>query len=213
ELQVLNGANAAFLGDGMVFQFKNAVQVMGFANRWDLTGLLWGRRGSDFALGTFSAGARFLLLDGAVKFFDNDINERNAARNFKAVTNGRDITDTAATSFTWACRTLMPLSVVDVEGSRDMSGNLTITWVRRTRIGGNWADGQEVPLGEFDERYEADVMSGSTVKRTISVTAETASYSATDQTTDFGSPQSSISIRVYQISNTVGRGFVRTAII
>jgi hypothetical protein len=32
-------------------------------------------------------------------------------------------------------------------------------------------------------------------------------YSATDQTADFGAPQSAIDIAVYQLSAAVGRGF------
>lgn len=213
ELQVLNGANAAILGDGMVFQFKTATKTVGLPNRWTLSGLLWGRRGSDFALGTIAAGSRFLLLDGAVLFVENDLAERGIARNFKAVTNGYAIGDTAATSFTWQCRTLMPLSVVDVQGTRDGSNNLTITWKRRTRIGGHWADGQDVPLGELTEKYEVDVMSGSTVVRTISVTAQTANYLAADATADGLPPGGPVTFKLYQISNTVGRGFVRQAVL
>lgn len=214
EAQVLAGANAAILGDGMIFQFRSASQVVGFDNRWNLTGLLWGRRGSDFALGTFAAGTRFLLLDSAVTPIYNDPSERGIARDYKAVTVGFSLADTASTSFTWNCRTLMPLSVVDVAGSRDGSSNLTITWKRRTRIGGAWVDNTDVPLSEAIEKYEIDVMNGSTVVRTITANdAQTASYTAAEQTTDFGSAQSSLTVKIYQISATVGRGFVRQATI
>jgi hypothetical protein len=212
EAEVLAGANAAILGDGMIFQFRTASQVGGFDNRWNLTGLLWGRRGSDFALGTFAAGSRFLLLDGAVIPITNDLSERGIARDFKAVTVGFALADAASTSFTWNARTLMPLSVVDVQGSRNGGNDLTITWKRRTRVGGAWIDYTDAPLSEAIERYEIDVMNGSTVVRTITVNdAQTASYTAADQTTDFGSPQSSLTVKIYQISAVVGRGFVRTA--
>ncbi|MCY1309815.1 hypothetical protein D9M70_599440 [compost metagenome] len=63
------------------------------------------------------------------------------------------------------------------------------------------------PVGEASEAYEIDVMSGSTVKRTISVTSPSFSYSAANQTTDFGSPQASITFRIFQMSQTVGRGY------
>ena len=36
-------------------------------------------------------------------------------------------------------------------------------------------------------------------------------YSAADQTTDFGAPQSAIDIAVYQLSAVVGRGFAGRA--
>ncbi|MET0155564.1 MAG: hypothetical protein ABW189_05615 [Rickettsiales bacterium] len=73
-------------------------------------------------------------------------------------------------------------------GERDGSGNLTITWIRRTRIGGEWADGADAPLSEETEAYEIDIMDGA------------------DQTADFGSPQASVDVVVYQLSALVGRG-------
>jgi hypothetical protein len=36
-------------------------------------------------------------------------------------------------------------------------------------------------------------------------------YTAVDQTTDFGAPQSAIDIAVYQLSANVGRGFTERA--
>ena len=79
-----------------------------------------------------------------------------------------------------------------------------------------------MPLGEETEDYEIDILNGSTVVRTISTTASaggsqvnaasrTASYSAADQVTDFGSPPASLSIVAYQMSALVGRGFGREA--
>lgn len=213
ESEVLNGANAAIIGDNQVIQFQNAVQVGGYDNRWTLSRILWGRRGSDHSAGTYASGSRFLLLDGAVLFVENSLTELAIARDFKAVTAGFSISDTANTSFTWNANGLKPLSVVDVQSSRDGSNNLTVTWVRRSRLGHETPyAGADLPLGEQYERYELDVMNGSTVVRTITVNdATTASYTAADQTTDFGSPQASLTIKIYQISATVGRGFERSA--
>ena len=54
-------------------------------------------------------------------------------------------------------------SPVQIADTRNGSGDLTITWVRRTRFGGVWADGVDVPLNEESERYEIDVMYGANV--------------------------------------------------
>jgi hypothetical protein len=84
--------------------------------------------------------------------------------------------------------------------------------VRRTRVNGGWADGTgDVPLGEAAEAYEVDVMDGSTVVRTIATTTPTATYTAAEQTTDFGAPQASVTIRVHQVSAVVGRGITARA--
>ena len=63
-----------------------------------------------------------------------------------------------------------------------------------------------MPLGEEQESYEVDIMSGSTVKRTLTATSSNVTYSAADQTTDFGSPPSSLTVRVHQLSEIFGRG-------
>ncbi|MBX6329380.1 MAG: hypothetical protein IRY89_12480, partial [Pseudolabrys sp.] len=38
------------------------------------------------------------------------------------------------------------------------------------------------------------------------VTAPAATYTAAEQIADFGAPQASVAVRVYQLSATVGRG-------
>ncbi|WP_330115599.1 hypothetical protein SA496_14105 [Pseudomonas sp. JS3066] len=61
-------------------------------------------------------------------------------------------------------------------------------------------------MGETSESYQIDVMSGATVKRTISTTSPAATYTASEQNADFGSAQPAISLRIYQLSSVVGRG-------
>ena len=68
-----------------------------------------------------------------------------------------------------------------------------------------------IPLSEESELYEVDILDGSTVVRTIKISSPTASYSAADQTTDFGSAQSSIDVKIYQLSAVVGRGYAAEA--
>jgi hypothetical protein len=90
------------------------------------------------------------------------------------------------------------------------SNNLALTWSRRTRLATNFSNGN-VPLGEVSEAYEVDIFTDSTysvVARTIgNLSTPAATYSAADQLEDFGSVQSTIYVRVYQISQAVGRGY------
>ncbi len=51
-------------------------------------------------------------------------------------------------------------------------------------------------------------MDGGDVVRTMSLTSASASYSAAEQILDFGGAQSSVTLRIYQISERVGRGSV-----
>mgnify|MGYP000322962677 CR=1 FL=1 len=67
-----------------------------------------------------------------------------------------------------------------------------------------------VPLGEDSEEYELEVYDGAgyaTVLRTLTgLATPEATYTAAQQTTDFGAPQSTVYVRVYQISAAIGRG-------
>lgn len=100
-------------------------------------------------------------------------------------------------------------------GVRDGAGNLTISWIRRTRIPSAWADGTDVPLGEAAERYELDIRNAANTAtlRTVSTASPAATYTAAEQVADFGAPQAAIRMRVQQISDTVGRGTAREAIL
>ena len=56
-----------------------------------------------------------------------------------------------------------------------------------------------------------DILAGATIKRTLAATTPAATYTAAQQTADFGSPQPTVSLRLYQLSATHGRGTPREA--
>ena len=98
-----------------------------------------------------------------------------------------------------------PLSPVFVRGRRS-SGDLSISWIRRTRTGGDSWNAGEVPLSEASEAYEVEILNGAAVIRTVAVATPAAIYTAAQQTIDFGAPQPLVSVRVYQVSATWGTG-------
>jgi hypothetical protein len=211
DVELFEGANGCLVGNEII-QFRTATLTA--PGTYVLSGLVRGRMGTDHRTSTHTASERFIFLDDGYKVerISDSLTLRNALRYYKGVSLWQDATDVTSQSFTNTCIGLQPLSPVYVEGERDGSSNLTITWIRRTRIPSTLADGVDAPLGEASEAYEVDIYSGATVVRTITgLSSETATYSAADQTTDFGSPQASISIRVYQLSANVGRGQYRAA--
>ena len=209
QLAVLNGANAALVGDEII-QFTTATLVQ--PGKYTLSGLLRGRLGTEWAISGHSVGEHFVLLDGTLGKLNMPANLINLSRSYKPVTYGSTLTTTTAQNFTYNAIALKPYSPVQSSGSRDGSGNLTITWIRRTRIDGDWRDGVDAPLNETSEAYQVDIMSGSSVVRTISsLSTATASYTVAQQVTDFGATQSSIGINVYQLSSIVGRGYAGAA--
>jgi hypothetical protein len=119
-------------------------------------------------------------------------------------------------SFTNEGAALKPYSVVHIGGGRSPDGELYLSWVRRGRLSGEWRDYVDVPLSEAMELYEIEICSPgfASVVRAVTVKDATSfTYGVAEQTADFGSPQASIYVRIYQISAVVGRGYPATAVI
>jgi hypothetical protein len=206
-LEVLNWANVALLGDEII-QWRNANVLA--SGLYELSGLLRGRRGTEWATGTHQMGERFVMLaeDGVYRA-PLPATEINKTAYYKGIPDGGNWDDAPSNPFVFKGNSLRCFAPVQVKGVRDGSGNLTITWKRRARWYGEWLDETDVPLFEANEKYEIDILSGITVKRTITATTPTAAYSAADQVVDFGSAQSTLTIAVYQINAVIGRGQVK----
>jgi hypothetical protein len=207
EGQVLDGANAALIGDEVV-QFEE-VSELG-EGVVELRTLLRGRRGTEWvAAAGHPAGARFLLLtDGALYRLPLPLGELGQQRFWRAVSLGQLFEQAPRQVFTARGRDLMPYSPVQLRGVRDGEGSLTLTWIRRTRLGGEWRDGAgTVPLAEVTETYEVDILNGDEVVRTLAAPTPSALYTAAQQTSDFGSTQANVTVRIFQLSEAVGRGF------
>ena len=208
ELAMLNGANAALVGNEII-QFRTA--TLAATNTYVLTDLLRGRCGTEWAMGAHVANETFVLFSMAGTLREaGTTSELNLAREYQAVTNGLKLNSGIIQSFTNTGAGLKPFSPVQLMGIRDTAHNLTINWIRRGRKSNGWLDNVDVPLSETAEAYELEIWDASfvTLKRTVvGVASPTYAYTAANQTADFGSPQSSVGVRVFQISSIVGRGF------
>ncbi len=217
ESAVLGGANVAALetpeGDWEVIQFREAALVA--AETYELSALLRGQAGTEAAMRSpLAAGARFVLIDGAVSEIGFNDGERGLERIWAWGPASKPIDDA---SYATAARVfqgvgLLPLSPVHLRAARDAGGDIAIGWVRRTRMGGDGWAGTDVPLGEEEERYALDILSGGIVMRSFDVTSAGASYTAAMQIADFGSTTfTTLSMRVAQVSRAFGRGTAREA--
>jgi hypothetical protein len=205
-------ANLALLGQEII-QFTTA--TLETDGSYTLTGLKRGRRGTEWACAGHAAGETFLLLD-KVGHFEEGASDIGTDLLFKAVTVGRS----ASSAFpvpvnSFSAASLKPYAPAGVTAEKDVaSGDWTIDWTRRSRIGGAWTSGTSVPLGEASEQYEVDILSGGSVVRTISgLTSPTATYDEAAQVADGGDvAEGSLDIKVYQLSDVAGRGFAREAL-
>ncbi len=211
QLAVLNGANAAMIGEE-ILQFTSATLVEPY--KYVLSGLLRGRLGTEDAVSGHVAGERFVLLDNRLAKIPIPTGMIGLARQYKPVSFGRTLGQTDVENFTYYGVMLKPYAPVHISGVRDMDGNLAVSWIRRTRINGEWQDNTDVPLAEESECYDVEVMNGAEVVRSFSaVTEATVTYSAAAQMADFGEVQNSVSLRVYQLSAIVGRGKVAVVVV
>jgi hypothetical protein len=217
DLAVLGGANAAAVrrADGVweVLQFANAMLVA--ERTYELSRLLRGQAGSEWAMGDpLPAGAPFVVLDEHVTEVARGLDALARPLTLRVVAASRDHGDPMTVELAAApgATALRPLSPVHVRGVRE-AGGVRLRWIRRTRMDGDgWAAG-EVPLGEEREAYEADVLAGALVKRTLASATPDVLYAAADEIADFGAAQASLTVRVCQLSATVGRGFAAELVV
>jgi hypothetical protein len=213
ELAVLNGANLAAVqnadGGWEVVQFQNATLTGTRAYRLDK--LLRGQGGTEAEMrDPVASGAMIVFLSLSDPYALNVSQSAMFADIDFRYGPGR----VAVTDFRYQEQTvtigavgLRPYSPVHLSAYQS-GADWIMTWIRRTRFNGdNWVP-ESVPLNEETEAYEVDIMDGSTVARTLTATTPTVTYTEAMQIEDFGSAQSSITFRVYQMSVTYGRGAV-----
>ena len=212
---MLSGANTAAVqrpdGAWEILQFANAVLVG--ERTYLLSRLLRGELGSERAIGApLAAGAPFVLLDRSIVPLARGLDMIGRRMRFRVVAASRDHGDPSAVEIVLRPPTLafQPLAPVHLKARRE-TGGVRFSWRPRRRGLAGVSFAARSDLGEASEAYELEILSGVSVVRTLSATAPSALYAASDESLDFGSAQSSLEVRLYQISAAVGRGQPATA--
>ncbi|HVI99063.1 MAG TPA: phage tail protein [Sphingomonas sp.] len=144
------GANLALAGDELL-QFGRAEQID--ATRWRLSALWRGRRGTEAAIGTQTAGDRFVLLTpGTIAAIDVPLATIGSAVRVLASGAG-DVEGAAEVRAPVTGSSVLPPSPVHFRADAMTGGDLRLAWVRRSRAGWRWLDGVDVPLAEEREAY------------------------------------------------------------
>jgi hypothetical protein len=188
---------------------QNCVQQVD--ESWILSDILRGRAGTEWATGLHATEDTIVLLDlDAQPFVAMSLDSIGLARTYRAASDDQLVSDVLDQSFTYDGQNLECYSPVYLNGNRHPSTNdWTLTWVRRTRIGGDWRNYVDATLGETTESYEVDIYASGAygaVVRTLTAATPTAAYTSAQQVTDFGSNQATLYVKVYQLSEYVGRG-------
>lgn len=213
---VLAGANAAAMGaDGRweIIQFATATQIT--ATQWQLSRLLRGRRGTEYVMGSSQAGDQFVLVStGDLVRIAMNVSQIGGSYVYKVVSIGASFSAGNTYDFISRGTALVPFSPVDAVANLVSDGDIEISWTRRDRLGETLMSGMDIPLSDFPESFQVDIVeaphspsSPSVVFRTLTTGTTSVLYSVADFATDYAgeSPQT-IYVRIYQISLTMGRG-------
>lgn len=180
---------------------------------YTLSGLLRGLRGTEWARGLHQVGDTVVVLRPAgLRRIQHTASDIALERFYKAVTLGRVIGTAEQEEFTDTGVALKPFAPSLLRATRDGSDNVTLTVMRRTRLAIRFGGpgGTYAPIGEAEDLIEVDVYEDdtfTTVVRTIEGPSDGIEYSAADQTSDGLTPGDPVSVRAYQISAVVGRGY------
>lgn len=159
------GLNLALVGDELL-QFGEA-EPLG-ANRWRLTRLWRGRRGTEAAAGTAVAGNRFVLIEAAALAAHDGIAAIGTMISILATApaDGEGVEAEALLDGT----SVLPPAPVHLRAETTSGGEILLRWTRRSRAGWRWQDGVEAPLGEETEQYRIRIVPGAGPERVETVT-------------------------------------------
>ncbi|MDA3875969.1 MAG: phage tail protein, partial [Halothiobacillus sp.] len=215
DIQVLNGANLFLLGAELI-QFSNAA-LMTDANGvpyYQLSRLLRGRRGTEWAMSSHIAGEQFTAIvdneDVSVPYALTDLHSSNQYKVASAI---QDISQIAPQAFAPTGVWFKPWSVADPRVSLDASNNWNMTFIPRARLNGFLASGIISSLDPDTQTFSIDIYSGTTLKRTVSgqLSSPSFQYTAAMQAADgFSAGAHGITFNIYQVGAQIGRGTIKT---
>ncbi len=209
---LLNGGNALLVGEEII-QFATVTENADGSYR--LSTLLRGRRGTEGATGSHKVGERAVLLrSGDIGGGFTALSSIDVPRHWKAVGAGRLIEEVPATVTALTGKDLKPYAPGQVTGGR-FGRDVSLSWQRRTRVGGGSLS-SAVPLSEASERYElVFTYDGESISKYVYDATEYI-YALAAFNADFDVSESDVpelSLTLYQLSETIGRGFPATEII
>ncbi len=210
-LGVLNGANALAIGGGHgweIIQFRSA-SLQGDGS-YLLSGFLRGQLGSDIPA-SWPAGSQIVVLDDKLTQLNLADGDRGLECHYRIGPVNKPVSDSSYTHQIAAFEgvALRPYAPVHLRVNDLAGGDKSISWVRRTRIGGDSWQGMEVPLGEASELYRVRVIEAGTVLREAFTSLPAWTYLAADILADAAG--AGAVVEVVQVSESFGPGMAAVA--
>ncbi len=193
DAALIAGGNLAMIGRECL-QFSRATPLGG--NRWRLSGLWRGRRGTDFAMANHAIGETFVLIEADALAPIPDAFAVDGAR-ILAVATADGAGSGAVISQGGAAIT--PLSPVHPAADDKANGDIEISWVRRSREGWRWADAVDAPIGEAGELYRITRAGSGVAALTVESVVPYWSYSAAQIAIDRAAGVTGATIAIAQV--------------
>jgi hypothetical protein len=145
--------------------------------RYRLSSLQRGCFGTEDKIRPHEAASPILLLEAATlrTLINGDV-IRGSALMIEAQGIGDDTPVQA--DITVAANAIVPFAPVHAAAALSPLGNLTASWIRRSRTDHGWHDGVDQPLDEDRELYQADLRAGAATLASWQVSAPTLNISA-----------------------------------
>ncbi|KQS96496.1 MULTISPECIES: glycoside hydrolase/phage tail family protein [unclassified Rhizobium] len=213
---VLNGQNriAVLAANGVweIIGFRGATEIA--SGRWRLSGLLRCLHGTTDAMSAgAAAGTPVVLLNGAVRPLGLSADEVGRVMNWMIDAGGVAGAAEGPFAFAGGLRAETPIAPVHLKARRLETGAVRIQWTRcARRAADHWLDG-DIAFDEPVERYRVEILDGGTVKRRVDVTEPVLEYAPALELADFGSTQTSLSVRVRQRGEKVALGVPAQAVL
>jgi hypothetical protein len=187
-----------------VIQFANVEVISPGVYR--LSNLLRGRLGTEGYIASHVMEERFVLLDDAVIAKTVPVSNKGVTWNLRATTYGNSMGFGTSLTHVIQGNSLKPYRPVHLVARRSGTGDVTVHWKRRARIDGGLRDYVDIPLKEAMEQYEVKMFDGATEKRSWRVSTSQVVYTAAEQTADFGTAPTSLTLTIAQLSALIGLG-------
>jgi hypothetical protein len=194
--QLLAGGNGCVIGQELL-QFQTATFL---GNRlYRLSGLIRGRKSTPY--GMHPAGDGFSMLD-SLYFVPMSRSVAGRTLTMRASSLGTALSDGIVSSFDVPrFRSICEWAPTHIRRHRDSSANLFIDWSPRARLGNAAAPYQSAYFTGYTISF-----THASVTKTYATTDSAFTYTAAQQTTDFGAPQASLAYSLAAVNSLSGAG-------
>lgn len=204
DLAVQNGINWCMIGEEVI-GFRYA-QLIG-AGTYRISRLLRGRQGSELKINTHVPNELFVLLDNQLNPIQVQPSDFGKIVKYKPVTIGSDISKSTAVDLAPYGLNMRPWKPAKVKAELQANGDWLITWIERPRYENSLRDYTEITHDPDWAGYAVGIKNGATFVHTATSIVDSYTYTVEQQIEDFGSPQTTLTGQVVQMSTIVGGGY------